>query len=59
MGTRMAACFPPVTALNAARMATSVLPNPTSPQMRRSMGLGHSMSALVSSMAVSWSGVSV
>ena len=58
VGTSTATCLPSITALNAARMATSVLPKPTSPQMRRSIGLGRSMSALVSSMARIWSGVS-
>ena len=45
-------------ALNAARMATSVLPNPTSPHSSRSIGYGRSMSALTSVMATRWSGVS-
>ena len=34
------------------------LPKPTSPQMRRSIGTGFSMSDLTSSMVVSWSAVS-
>ena len=34
----MATCLPPITALNAARIATSVLPKPTSPQISRSIG---------------------
>ena len=38
MGTSTATCLPSCTALNAARMATSVLPKPTSPQTRRSIG---------------------
>lgn len=54
----MATCFPDMTALKAARMATSVFPKPTSPQMSRSMGRVPSMSRLVSSMARSWSVVS-
>jgi hypothetical protein len=58
VGTSIATCLPPSIALNAARTATSVLPNPTSPQMRRSMGTGASMSCLTSSTARSWSGVS-
>ena len=45
-------------ALNAALTAISVLPKPTSPQMRRSIGTGFSMSDLTSSMVVSWSVVS-
>ena len=43
--------FAVMTALSAARSATSVLPNPTSPQTRRSIGIGRSMSFLVSTMA--------
>jgi hypothetical protein len=45
-------------ALNAALTATSVLPNPTSPQTSRSVGCGLCMSALTAAMAASWSGVS-
>ena len=45
-------------ALNAARTAISVLPKPTSPQIRRSIGMGFSISDLTSSMVVSWSTVS-
>ena len=52
-GTRTATCLPSCTALNAARIATSVLPKPTSPQTRRSIGIGRSMSAFTSSMALS------
>ena len=40
-------------ALKAARRATSVLPKPTSPQMRRSIGRGDSMSCFTSAMAAS------
>ena len=58
MGTSNATCLPPMTALNAARMATSVLPKPTSPQIRRSIGLGSSMSTLEAAMAFTWSIVS-
>ena len=50
---------PPITALNAARMATSVLLKPTSPQMSRSIGCSDSMSALVAAMAAIWSAVSL
>ena len=39
-------------------MATSVLPKPTSPHTRRSIGIGASMSAFTSTIALSWSGVS-
>ena len=51
-------CLPSWQHLNAARSATSVLPKPTSPQSRRSIGFGDSMSALMSSIAARWSGVS-
>ena len=59
VGTSTATCLPSCTALNAARTATSVLPNPTSPETTRSIGTARSMSALTSSIAESWSGVSV
>ena len=39
VGARTATCFPSSTALKAARIATSVLPYPTSPQRSRSIGL--------------------
>ena len=58
VGASTATCLPSWIALNAARMATSVLPKPTSPHSRRSIGYGRSMSTLTSSMAVRWSGVS-
>ena len=38
VGTRSATCHPSMAAANAARIATSVLPNPTSPQTSRSIG---------------------
>ena len=57
-GTSTTTCFPLDTALKAARSATSVFPYPTSPQSRRSMGVGRSMSFLMSSMQRSWSSVS-
>ena len=41
-----------MTALKAARIATSVLPNPTSPQIRRSIERGSSMSRFVSAIAL-------
>ena len=44
VGTRIATCLPPMTALNAARIATSVLPKPTSPQIKavhRAFGAFH------------------
>jgi len=48
VGAMMATCLPAMTALNAARTATSVLPNPTSPANSRSIGISLSMSALTS-----------
>ena len=39
-------------------MATSVLPKPTSPQTRRSIGRAASRSPSTSAMARAWSGVS-
>src|SRR6266568_3904236 len=47
VGTRTATCLPSITALNAARTASSVLPKPTSPQRRRSMGRESSMNRLL------------
>ncbi len=38
VGTVTATCLPAITARNAARSATSVLPKPTSPQISRSIG---------------------
>ncbi|MNS89231.1 hypothetical protein D3C72_1232370 [compost metagenome] len=58
VGARMATCLPPMTAMNAARSATSVLPKPTSPQTRRSIGLPEVMSLMTLWMASAWSGVS-
>ncbi len=58
MGARTATCLPSCTALNAARIAISVLPYPTSPQMSRSMGRTDSMSRFTSSVARRWSAVS-
>ena len=59
VGTNTATCRPLSTALNAARMATSVLPNPTSPQISRSMGRADCISRFTAAIAVSWSSVSV
>ena len=59
VGTKYATCFWSTTALKAARMATSVLPKPTSPQSKRSIGFGCSISFLVSSIQRSWSSVSI
>jgi hypothetical protein len=58
VGTSTATWKPASTALKAARIAISVLPKPTSPQSSRSIGLAACMSALIASLAVSWSGVS-
>jgi hypothetical protein len=58
VGTRTATCAPSNTAFPAARTATSVFPNPTSPASSRSIGSGASMSRLISSTTVSWSTVS-
>ena len=58
VGARIATCLPSSTARMAARMATSVLPYPTSPQMRRSIGEGEAMSAATSAIAWAWSAVS-
>jgi len=59
VGARIAACLPSRTHLKTARIATSVLPYPTSPQRRRSIAFSDSMSRLMSRIAPSWSGVSV
>ena len=50
--------MPSEIALNAARSATSVLPYPTSPTTRRSIGCPRSRSAFTSAVAFSWSTVS-
>ena len=52
VGTNIAACLPSTQDLNAARIATSVLPNPTSPQTNRSIGDGLSISFLTSAVAL-------
>ena len=46
VGARMATCLPPITATNAARSATSVLPKPTSPQISLSIGRPEVMSPI-------------
>ena len=51
VGTKIAACLPSQQDLNAALMATSVFPNPTSPQTNRSIGASFSMSRFTSSVA--------
>ena len=58
VGTKYATCFWSITALNAALIATSVFPYPTSPHKSLSIGLSISISFLVSSMQRSWSSVS-
>jgi hypothetical protein len=58
VGTSIATWRPSCTATNAARSATSVLPKPTSPQITRSIGRAVVMSAMTSSIAWRWSGVS-
>ena len=58
VGTNIATCLPLMTALNIARIATSVLPNPTSPHNNLSIGRGDSIDSLISSMARNWSSVS-
>ena len=45
-------------ALKAALIATSVLPNPTSPQINRSIGFSDSISVFTSAVALIWSFVS-
>ena len=58
VGTRIATCQPSIAAANAARIATSVFPNPTSPHTSRSIGRSLRRSPRVASMAAAWSAVS-
>ena len=58
VGAIIATCRPLMTALNAARTATSVLPKPTSPHTNRSIAVLFSISRFTSWMAFIWSGVS-
>ena len=58
VGTTTATCLPSSATANAARNATSVLPKPTSPQIRRSIGRPLSRSFRVAWIALSWSSVS-
>jgi hypothetical protein len=58
VGTSTTTCLPDCAATNAARMATSVLPKPTSPQTTRSMGFSLARSASTWRMASDWSAVS-
>ena len=53
VGATIATCLPLIATAKAARKATSVFPNPTSPQMRRSIGLPLRRSPKTSSIA--WS----
>ena len=57
VGTATATCFPDSTTAAAARNATSVLPNPTSPQMTLSMGWPDARSSRTSRTAFAWSTV--
>ena len=58
VGAATATCLPASAAAAAARRATSVLPNPTSPHTSRSIGRPEARSARASAMARAWSGVS-
>ncbi len=58
VGATTATCLPASSAAAAARSATSVLPKPTSPQTRRSIGRAEARSASAPSTARAWSGVS-
>ncbi len=58
VGASISTCLPFVATANAARIATSVLPKPTSPQTSRSIGRGASRSSFTASIAACWSGVS-
>ena len=58
VGTKTTTCFEFIADIKAALSATSVLPNPTSPQTNLSIGLGASISFITLSIASSWSGVS-
>jgi hypothetical protein len=57
VGTAIATCFPDSTTAAAARKATSVLPNPTSPQMTLSIGRPDARSSRTSRTAFAWSTV--
>ena len=58
VGHKIATCLPLAMAKKAARKATSVLPKPTSPHTRRSIGRPEVMSANTHWMAAAWSTVS-
>mmetsp|Transcript_3192 Transcript_3192/g.9608 ORF Transcript_3192/g.9608 Transcript_3192/m.9608 type:complete len:298 (-) Transcript_3192:80-973(-) len=58
VGARNATCFPAATIRNTARIATSVLPKPTSPQTSRSIGRSEwHMSCSISAKQRTWSAV--
>ena len=57
VGATIATCLPEDATTKDALIATSVLPNPTSPQINLSINLFEYMSFKVSSIAVSWSSV--
>ena len=58
VGATTTTCLPLMAAAKAPRIATSVLPKPTSPQISRSIGRPDARSSNVASMAFSWSSVS-
>ena len=58
VGTKYTTCFWSITALNAALIATSVFPYPTSPHNNLSIGLELSISFFISSIHLNWSSVS-
>ena len=53
VGASISTCLLFIATANAARTATSVLPKPTSPQTRRSIGFGASRSSFTASIAFS------
>ena len=57
VGTSTATWRPPEAATKAARIASSVLPKPTSPHTTRSIGVGEVRSATIASEARRWSAV--
>ena len=58
VGTSTATCFSLSVQTNAARIATSVLPKPTSPHTSLSIAFGWHMSDITALMAIDWSSVS-
>jgi hypothetical protein len=59
VGASINTCLPDSITRTAARNATSVLPKPTSPQIRRSIGRSWERSSITSSIARAWSSVSL